>query len=169
MELTQAIKTRRSIRNYLDKKVDINQIISLVEYAMYAPSAHNEQPWQFIVIDDKNILKEISWIHQWIKMAKDASVGVLICWDLNKDIANWFWVQDCSAATQNFLLAINDSGLWAVWTWIYPQEDLIIKFSKLFELPSNIIPFAFVPIWYPVDAGKAWNRFKKEKIHINKR
>lgn len=79
MELIQTIKTRRSIRSYLDKEIDINQIMSLLECAMYAPSAYNEQPWQFLIVDDKNILEQVSSIHQRVKMVKDAPVGVLVC------------------------------------------------------------------------------------------
>ena len=169
METIEAIKTRRSIRSYLEKNIDQNQIMSLLECAMYAPSAHNQQSWQFVIIDDKGLLQTISWFHQWIAMAKEAPVGILICGDLSKDVAGWFWIQDCSAATQNLLLAAHDSGLGAVWTGVYPQKEIMEQFSSLFDLPEHIVPFAFVPVGYPATPGKAGNRFKQEKVHINKR
>ena len=139
----------------------------LLEAAMYAPSAYNEQPWHFIVIDDHKILEKISWFHQWIAMAKEAPLGILVCCDLKKDLAGGFWAQDCAAATQNILLAAHDAGFWSVWTGVYPQKEIMDQFISLFDLPEHIIPFSFVPIWYPADAGKAGNRFKQDKIHIN--
>lgn len=169
MKVIEAIKTRRSIRTFLDTPITADQIIPLLESAMYAPSAHNEQPWQFLIIEDPQLLEKVSKIHEYVKMVETAPIGVLVCGDMKKDIANGFWVQDCSASTQNLLLAIHNAGFWAVWTWIYPQQELIQSFSTLFNLPADIVPFAFIPIWYPAEEGKVGNRFKQEKIHINKR
>lgn len=169
MNFLDAIKTRRSIREFTDQSVSKEEVLPLLEAAMYAPSAHNEQPWEFVVVDDRNILDAVSETHQRVKMTKQVSIGVLVCANKNKDNANGFWVQDCSAATQNLLLAAHASEFWTVWTWIYPQQELIDKFVQLFNLPEHIIPFAFIPIWYPVTSGRAGNRFKEDKIHYNSR
>ncbi len=169
MDLIENIKTRRSIRTYTKQNIEKSQILLLLESAMYAPSAHNEQPWQFIVVDDTSILEKISWFHQWITMAKEAPVGILVCWDLNKDVAGGFWIQDCAAATQNILLTAHNLWLGTVWTGIYPQKDIIEKFSSFFKLPEHIVPFAFIPLGYPAGEWRAGNRFKEEKIHWNSR
>jgi nitroreductase len=88
MKVIEAIKTRRSIRTFLDTPITADQIIPLLESAMYAPSAHNEQPWQFLIIEDPQLLEKVSKIHEYVKMVETAPIGVLVCGDMKKDIAN---------------------------------------------------------------------------------
>lgn len=168
MNTLEAIKTRRSIRKYKKGQVPIKIIQTLLEAAMQAPSAGNEQPWHFVVILEKDILSEIAKINPYADMAGDAALAVLICGDVDDEKYEGFWVQDCAAATQNLLLAAHELGLGAVWTAVYPMGDRAEKYSSLFKLPSNIIPLALVPIGYPDQERKIENRFKEERIHFNK-
>ena len=135
---------------------------------MEAPSAINAQPWHFIVITNKEILNKMTEVHTHALMAKQATIGVLVCGDLSLEKAKGFWVQDCSAATQNILLAVHALGLGAVWTGVYPRKERVDGFKEMFDLPEDIIPFSFIPIGYPAEKPFKADRFKKNRIHYNK-
>jgi len=135
---------------------------------MSAPSAGNEQPWHFIVINDPDILGIIPSFHSHAQMLKDASVGILICGDINLEKHKGMWVQDCSAATQNILISVQAEGLGAVWLGVYPREGRIISLRKLLELPDNLIPFSLISIGYPAEKKQKEDRFDKSRIHYNK-
>jgi nitroreductase len=167
MDTLEAIHTRRSIRRYTNQNVEDEAIQKILAAGMSAPSAGNQQPWQFIVITDKTILEEIPHISPYAGMAKDAPGAILVCGDLNLESIKGFWVQDCAAATQNMLLAAHALGLGAVWTGIYPMQDCVDGFKKLLHIPENVIPFALIPIGYPAQESRGENRFKEERIHYN--
>jgi nitroreductase len=164
----QSILTRRSIRKYKDKPVSDDLIKQVLEAAMAAPSAGNEQPWQFIVINDRKILGQIPAIHPNASMTKDAPLAILVCGDLSKEKYPGYWSVDCSAATENLLLAVHALGLGAVWCGIYPREERIEGMKKMLGIPDGIVPFALVPIGYPGEEKPPSERFEKERIHYNK-
>ena len=152
MDTIDALKTRRSIRRYTDKHVAAEMLERICTAAMYAPSAGNEQPWHFIVVTDGELLAKIPDIHTHAAMAAKAPAAILVCGDLNLESHKGFWVQDCAAATQNLLLAAHAYRLGAVWCGIFPKEDRVMKYRKLFALPDDIVPFALVPVGYPEHA-----------------
>jgi len=168
MDAIEALNTRRSIRKYKEGKISEETINKILEAGMEAPSAINEQPWHFIVITDKEILEKILEFHPNASMARQASIGILVCGDLNLEKAKDMWVQDCSAATQNILLAVHALGLGAVWTGVYPREERMEGFKEMFKLPENIITFSFIPIGYPAEKSFQADRFKEDRIHYNK-
>ena len=135
---------------------------------MSAPSAGNEQPWHFIIIDDPQILSQIPTFHNHAQMLKDASVAILVCSDKNLDHHDGMWIQDCSAATENILIAINAEGLGAVWLGIYPREERIKGLIKLLEIPEQIIPFSLISIGYPAEKIPNVERYNETRIHHNK-
>ena len=166
--MTDIIKERRSIRSFKDKNVSEMKITKLLEAAMLAPSAGNEQPWHFIILDDKKIIDKIPEIHPYSKMITQVNKAILVCADINNTKYEGFWVQDCAAATENILLKAVDLGLGAVWLGIYPNEDLVAKFKNLFELPGNIIPVSLIPVGYPDVNKETPDRLDKKIIHRNK-
>lgn len=168
METFYAILSRRSIRKYKTDKVPEEMINKILEAGMCAPSAGNEQPWEFIIITERNILDDIPTFSPYANMAKSAPLGILVCGDLNREKYKGFWVEDCSACTENMLLTITDLGLGAVWTGVYPMADRVEGFKKKFNLPENIMPLAFVVIGYPDEEAKTADRFDKTRIHYNK-
>lgn len=168
MDLFEAIHTRRSIRRFENKALSEGDLHKILEAGMSAPSAGNEQPWQFIVIKDKNILAEIPKISPYASMAKDAGAAILVCGDTSLEEYPGFWVQDCSACIQNILLAVHGLGLGAVWTAIYPDEGRVANFKKLFSLPKTVVPLALIPIGYPAQKSGKSDRFKPERIHKDK-
>ena len=116
MNTLDAIRTRRSVRKYAAgrKPVAPETVRILLEAAMAAPSAGNQQPWHFVVVDDPAILDQIPAIHPFAQMAREAPLAVLVCGDTSLEKHKGYWVQDCAAAVENLLLAAHDQGLGAV-------------------------------------------------------
>jgi nitroreductase len=167
MDSLEAIHTRRSIRKYTNDPVSDDTVHELLAAAMSAPSAGNEQPWQFIVVKDRTLLSEVARVNPFAGMAKEAPVAVLVCGDTSLEKYPGFWVQDCSAATQNLLLAAHSKGLGAVWTGIHPNQDRVAGFRRLFKLPDPVIPLALVVIGHPAQSVSRQDRYRKERVHIN--
>lgn len=167
METLEAILTRRSVRRYTDQDVPEELIQKILAAAMSAPSAKNEQPWQFIVVREQDLLDAASRISPYMPMVKDAPLAILVCGDLSMEQFPGFWVEDCSAAIQNMLLAAHALGLGAVWTGIYPKQEFVEGFKALFKLPEHIIPLGLVPLGYPAHPYRRKDRFNADRIHYN--
>ncbi len=165
MDIFESLLNRRSIRKYTGEKVTDAQIEDLLRAGMYAPSAVNKQPWHFIVFRNKKMINEIIEIHPNAKMLKNASAAILVCWDDNLQHDVGYGPVDCSAATQNILLAAHGKALGAVWVGLYPREHRISGVHKLFKLPENIKPFAIISLGYPAEKKDFPDRFKKDRIH----
>lgn len=168
MEITEALYTRRSVRKYQEKPVPIELIEEAVKAAMYAPSAKNQQPWEFIIVTDSELLNRVPAFSPHAGMSKGAPAGVLIAFNKKEETAEGFFPQDLGAATQNLLLALHAAGLGAVWTGVYPREERMSGFSDMLGLPEYILPFSFTVIGYPEKEPVQADRFKKERIHYNK-
>ena len=167
MEAIEAILTRRSIRHFNSQNISNDIIQELLNAAMHAPSAGNEQPWHFIVIRDRKILEEIPRFHPFSQMLSEVSVALLVCGDVNQERYKGFWVQDCSAATENILIAVQAKGLGAVWLGIHPITERVKGMQKLLRLPEHVVPLAVIPIGYPDEHKPLANRFNTSRIHLN--
>lgn len=167
MDIFTALHTRRSIRSYTSEPVSERDIHTLLDAAMIAPSAGNAQPWQFLVVDDPELLKQIPAINPYAGMAPHSPVSIAICGDLGAEKYKGFWVQDCSAAIQNMLLAAVGLGLGTVWTGIYPMEDRVAGFQRLLLLPEHIIPLALVVVGHTAVEPERKSRFTAAKVHRN--
>lgn len=165
MDVIDAIKTRRSVRKYTDEPVIANDLRTMLEAAMQAPSAMNEQPWTFVVITKRELLDEIPRFSPYAKMVREAPVGVLVCADTRELFFNGFWQQDCAAATQNLLLAAHSLGYGAVWTGVYPLQDRVTGFVSLCHLPKGVVPFAFLVIGRPAQKVPPENRYREDRVH----
>lgn len=165
MDTLDAIFTRRSIRKYTDQPVTDDLVNELLRAAMAAPSAGNEQAWQFVVIRDRKILDAIPKFHPYSAMLKYASVAILVCGDLSREKFKGYWVQDCSAATQNLLLAAAAKGLGAVWTGVYPMEDRVAGIRKLLGLPEHVVPLSLIPVGFPAEQPGKADRFDASRVH----
>lgn len=165
------IMTRTSIRDYTGKPVEKEKIDTLLRAAMAAPTAANKQPWQFIVINDKKLLKAISENFHTMRMAEKAPLAIVVCGDLNATLDGEgaeYWVQDASAATENLLLAAHSMGLGAVWCGIYPQSDRVKMLKEMLNIPENIIPLNVIPIGYPAENPKPKDKWDTSKVHYEK-
>jgi nitroreductase len=165
MDATEAIRTRRSIRAYTDQDVSDELVRHLLEAAMMAPSAGNEQPWHFVVIRDRATLDEIPNFHPHSGMLKHAPLAVLICGDETLEKYKGYWVQDCSAATQNLLLEAHARGLGAVWLGIHPIDERVAGMRKLLGMPDHAIPFALISIGWPAEEKGRQDRFDETRVH----
>ena len=133
--------------------------------AMYAPSAVNKQPWHFIVFEKRETCKAIIEIHKSSEMLAEAQKGIVVCFDSRLQHDEGYGVIDCSAATQNILLAAHALGLGACWVGICPRQNRIDALQKIFNLPENIIPFSVVSLGYPAEIKNQPQRFRTERIH----
>jgi len=165
MDALQAILSRRSIRQYTSDRVPDELVDEILHAAMSAPSAGNQQPWHFVIIREHQKLDAIPLFHPHADMVKSASVAILVCGDMRLDRNKGYWVQDCSAATQNLLLAVHAHGLGAVWVGVYPREDRVAEFRKLLQIPQEVTPFALVPVGYPAESKPPSNRYDSSRIH----
>jgi nitroreductase len=168
METIKTIMTRRSVRQYSDKKVSDALVNKMLKAAMNAPSACNQQPWQFVVIKDRNTMLAITKIHPYAQMLKTAGCAIVICGEPKAEVCKGYWVQDCSAATENLLLAAHSIGLGAVWLGVYPREQRVNDVRKLLGIPKSVIPFCIVSVGYPGKKVKPVVRFNRRKIHNEK-
>lgn len=165
MDTIEAIRTRRSVRKYTDAPVHADDLRIMLEAAMQAPSAANEQPWVFIVITKRELLDEIPKFSPYAKMVREAPLGILVCADSRHLFFDGFWQQDCAAATQNLLLAAHSLGYGAVWTGVYPLQDRVTGFANHCHLPEGVIPFAFIVIGRPAQKVSPEKRYRVDRVH----
>lgn len=160
------IKTRRSIRNYEDKIISKEILRELLTAGMYAPSAGNEQAWQFIILEGEVLIK---YLKINANVPKSAPFGILVCRDtsLEKYKGLNSSVFDCSAAIENILLLAHQKGLGAIWTMVF--ENVKPELKKMLNLPEHIDPFSFIPVGYSIEGIKITpERYDESKIHYNK-
>ncbi|MEE9443175.1 MAG: nitroreductase family protein [candidate division Zixibacteria bacterium] len=163
----EAILRRRSIRQYTGEKISEEIIETLLRAAMSAPSANNIQPWHFIIIDDRKTLDAIPKFHPYSKMLTQAPLAILVCGDTKAVMKPEYIYLDCSAATQNILIAAHTLGLGAVWLGIYPREERIEGIKNLMMLPEHIEPIALISLGHPAESKEPSNRFTKSKVKYN--
>lgn len=167
METLKAISTRRSIRQFTSQEISEDLVEKILRAGMQAPSARNYQPWHFTVITDRKLLDKIPQVHPYAKMMYQATLAILVCGDLKLEKSVEYCAINCSAATQNILLAAHDLGLGAVWLGVYPREERIKGLAKVFNLPDHIVPISLIACGYPAEKIDAEDRFKKERVHRN--
>ena len=165
------IKTRVSVRQFTGEKISDEQIQTLLECAMAAPSAVNKQPWAFVVVKDEAMLARLAEASPYSRCDNHPACAIVLCGDLTKALegaAQEYWVQDVSAATENLLLAVHAMGLGAVWTGVYPIAERVAAVSAVLALPEHIIPLCIVPVGVPAEQPAVKDKFKPENIHYEK-
>ena len=164
-ETLQTIYTRHSVRSFTGEPVSKSQLDQLLKAAMAAPSAHNTQPWEFIVVTDHKILLQLREVLPYADMLDQAGAAICVC---GKPDVSRHWTQDCSAATENMLLAAHALGLGAVWTAVYPDETRVPATRKILGLPEDITPLNVIPLGIPKAAEKPHDKYQETKIHWEK-
>ena len=159
------IAERKSVRKYLNKSVEEDKIDAMVKAGMAAPSGMDRRPWEFVVVTDREALDSMAAKFPYAKMLTNAPLAIVVCGDTTRSS---YWYLDCSAATQNVLLAAEALGLGAVWTAAYPYEDRIDVVRQNTGLPENIVPLCVIPIGYPDGPQKAKDKFDPQRVHRNK-
>lgn len=168
MEILEAIFTRRSIRKFTGEQISEEDLKTVIKAGFSAPSAHNSQPWHFVIVRDKATLDNISQVHPYAKMLPQAGCGIIVCGDNKRQETTGFLIEDCSAAIQNILLAAHGLGLGAVWCGLYPIPHLTNSIIKIINLPSEIIPVGLVVIGQKAEEKEGIDRYDASKVHIGK-
>ena len=164
--MNESIKDRRSIRKFKsDKPVSKEQLDRLLEAAMLAPSACNSRPWEFIAITKRETLDEIVRIHPYAAMCKTAAAAiVVVAIPQTDDKPKDYFPQDCAAATQNILLEAVSMGLGSCWCGVYPRDERIAEFRRLFSIKEPGIPFCVIAIGTPDEDPQRRGFFEKAKV-----
>lgn len=164
------IMTRKSVRQFTNQPVAKDTLDMIVKAGMAAPSAVNAQPWAFVVVTEREVLDSLNAVKPWFNL-KTATAAIVVCGDLSKAIegpGQEYWVQDCSAASENILLAAHALGLGAVWCGVYPNQENVVGVSRVLQLPENIIPLNVITMGYPAENPEPKDKFKPENIHYQK-
>lgn len=163
------IMTRSSVRQYTGQAIPQDTVDILLKAAMAAPTAINSQPWHFIVLKNQELRDKVGEALQGVgDKTKTAGAVILVCGDKTKFIekAPEYWVQDCSAATENLLLAAHALGLGAVWCGVYPIETQVKDISTILSLPENLIPLNVITIGYPTALQNPKDKWDPEKVTV---
>ncbi|NLF01544.1 MAG: nitroreductase family protein [Anaerolineales bacterium] len=165
-ESLDIIMKRRSIRRYLPKEVEREQLGLLMQAAMAAPSAANSQPWEFVVVTDPSTLEELR--KRLYAGRYEAPAAIVVCGNVgiaHNSAARYHWVQDCSAAAENILIAAVGLGLGAVWIGVYPLPSAIKSVSEVLSIPEHVTPLCIIYVGYPAEEKPPRARFDEERIH----
>lgn len=159
-----SIYHRVSIRKYQDKPVEKEKIEAILRAAMQAPSAGNQQPWEFYVITDKQKLEALSLVSPYAGMTKDAPVAIVSAY--RKDCRMPEYAQiDLSIAMENLWLETDNQGLGGVWLGIAPLEDRMKAVEEIIGIPDTLRAFAIFPFGYPAEERKQQDRYDESRIH----
>ena len=165
-ETIKTIFSRRSIRKYTEESVSEENLTTLLKTAMAAPSASNRQPWHFITVTDRKTLDKLADAHSYGKMLYEAPLCITVCGDTS--ISERFWVQDCSAATQNILVGVTALGLGAVWLGVYPRKERVKDVKEILNIPKGITPLCMISIGHPDEEKEPRTQYTEEKVHQDK-
>lgn len=160
----QLLHRRRSIRRFTSQAIADEQIQAILAAAMAAPSARNQQPWQFVVIQERQMLDQLSQLTPYTKMLAEATLCIVVCGDTE----HAFWEQDCAAATQNILLAATGLGLGSVWLGLHPRHERVQQVSSMLNIPSPYAPLCLVALGYPAESKPPADRWDASKVHYEK-
>ena len=167
-EAIKNIMTRTSVRQFTDQAVSKADIETLLRAGMAAPTAVNKQPWHFVAVTDKAKLKELSGGRG--RMLEQCALAIVVCGDMTKALpgkGQAYWIQDCSAATENILLAAHALGLGAVWTGVYPMDERVAAVSSAVKLPETIVPLCVIVIGHPAEHPTPKDKWKPENVSYN--
>lgn len=158
-----ALFSRRSVREYTAEPVEEKDIIALLQAGMAAPSARNLKPWHFVLITDRAKLKKLAEIHPHGKMLGEAALTIAVCGD--KNISSDLWVQDCSAATENILIACAIIGLGAVWLGVHPRKEREEPLKAELGIPEHIGLLSLISIGWPKVKPEPRTQFDFSRVH----
>ena len=166
MELKEALLKRRSVRKFTEEVVSAEHIDELMHAAMSGPSACNKQPWEFYVVTNAEKLEQLRSASMFTKMK--APMAIIVCGNLNRALpmhAAAYWIQDCSAATENILLRATDLGLGAVWCGIHPQKRAEEKVRECLGFDEKQIPLNIIFVGHPSEEPEARDWYEEKRVH----
>jgi nitroreductase len=170
--MTQALDfifKRRSIRKFTDQPISEEDITLLLQAGMAAPTAMNARPWEFVVVTDEEIIQQLR--NSLVFGKHNPAAVIAVCGNTlvsKAKVSGRFWVQDCSAATENILLAATALGLGSVWVGVYPVAMFVRRVSEVLDLPRNVTPLGVIYLGYPAEEKEPRTQYDVRKVHWQK-
>jgi nitroreductase len=161
-ERLRIIFARRSIRQYTEEPVSEADIASLLQAGMAAPSAGNRKPWHFVVVTDREVLSRIAEAPPYRRTLGSAPLAIVVCGD--PAISDW-WVQDCTAATENILVAVAGLGLGGVWLGCLGRAEREQPIRQALGIPDEIGMASVVSIGHPSEQKVSRTQYDSERVH----
>ncbi len=159
------IFARRSIRAYTPQPLPEPEVRAILEAAMAAPSASNRQPWHFVVVGKRETLRALSQKHPYGKMLADAALAIAVCGD--PSISGW-WVQDCTAATENILIAAAGLGIGSVWIGCHTKPDRENAVRQVLGIPDSLGVLSLIALGYPAEHKEPRTQYDEARVHREK-
>jgi nitroreductase len=162
----ETIFHRRSVRKYTDQPVELEKLDLLLKAGMAAPSAMNCRPWEFIVVTDPEKLAQFR--KRLIFGDRNAPAAIVVCGNpslSSNPAARLFWVQDCSAAAENMLIAAVGLGLGTVWIGVHPVAGFVKTVREIMALPKKVTPLCIIYVGYPESEKPARTQYDEQRIH----
>lgn len=160
------ILARRSIRKYTDEKVTEDDLKKMLEAGMAAPSSMDRKPWHFVVVRDGEILRMLADAHPYGKMLAGASAAIAVCGD--EKASPDYWTLDCSASTENILIAASSMGLGAVWLGCHPRHERVGAIRRILGIPDGIGVLSLISIGYPAERKEPRTQYDDSRVHSEK-
>lgn len=161
------IMSRTSVRKFTDRAIAKDTLETIVKAGMAAPTAVNKQPWDFVVVTEREVLDSLMANHPYSNLAT-ATAAIIVCGNMEKAMegdGQAYWIQDCSAATENILLASHALGLGAVWCGVYPMQDRIVPVRETLKLPSYVTPLNIISMGYPAEDPDPKDKWNPSNVH----
>jgi nitroreductase len=165
MDAMHAIMSRRSIRRFTPEAVEGATVGALLRAAMAAPSAGNQQSWRFVVVEDRERLDRLARTSPYAGLLTQAPLAVVVCGETAGARHPGFWVEDCSAAMENLLLAAHAVGLGAVWLGYYPDEERVELVRDELGIPEAVVPLGIAAVGHPAEEKEPADRFDPVLVH----
>ncbi|MEN2975019.1 MAG: nitroreductase family protein [Candidatus Caldarchaeales archaeon] len=160
-KMLEIIKERRSIREYKDETIPVEELRLLIEAARWAPSGSNLQPWKFVIITDKKLVKAIKMMSPG--MFGDPPALIIVCHDLSRaDLPEKFQLIDIGAAMQNILLYAHTLGLGTCPVASFDPEGV----ADLLELPNHLKPIIIITVGKPVNRPPHTERLPLDQLIV---
>ena len=167
LDVFEAIKKRRSIRDYTDEQVSDKDVERLIEAARWAPSAGNTQPWEFVIVKDAEMKRKLSDAALNQTFIQKVPVVIVVCADEKRSSRIYgnrgeklYSIQDTAAATENMILAAQELGLATCWVGAFQEKEV----AKAVKAPKNVKPVAIIPVGYPAGKPSASQRRSVNEI-----
>lgn len=167
MDVLEALMTRCSIRRFGPSPVPAEAVERMLDVLHRSPSAADARPWQFVVVDRRDLLDRLDAAMPKCDMLRTAPLAILVCADPAREKIPGFWPQDCAAAAENLLLAVHGLGLGGVWIGVHPVADRERAVRDTLGVPDGVIPFAMVAIGTPAEHPNLEDRRDPSRVHRN--
>jgi nitroreductase len=157
---------RRSIRRYADRAVSGEDLRKLLEAGMAAPSSRNLKPWHFVAVTSRDTLDRLAEAHPHGKMLFEATAAIAVCGRI--DISPDYWIQDCSAATENILVAAAALGLGTCWLGCHPREERVRAIGEVLGIPEEIGILSLIAVGHPAEEKEPRTQYDESRVHREK-